>query len=121
MNTFNSFNGVNNPNGPYIMDSCEDVAAVDRYYPPIGVTAFLFVWKDMKMFIKSTNNYGVPGQRMEFNLEQVIQQPLNQSNDNDRIAKLENTMNAILERLDRNDRSLNNKQKGGNRNESTSG
>lgn len=116
---YNAFNTANST-ASYIMDSCEDVSAVDRYYPPIGVTAFLFVWKDMKMFIKSTNNYGVPGPRMEFNLEQVNQQPITPVNDNDRLTKLENALASVIERLDKNDRPMNNKQKGGNRNESAS-
>jgi hypothetical protein len=121
----NSFNGINtngyNQTGPYVLDSCEDVSAVDRYYPPAGVTAFLFVWKDKKMFIKSTNNYGVPGPRLEYDLKEVKQQSIQPVNDNDRLSKLENTMNMILERLDRNERPMNNKQKGGNRNESVTG
>lgn len=72
-----------------------DTAAANYYVMP-GYTTVLIDFNEMKLFIKSKDVNGIPGPTRTFAMNEIIQQPVNQTIQNENVQSQIDELKAMI-------------------------
>lgn len=106
--------GVNNRNYMTVdVISGGDTAAANYYVMP-GYTTVLIDFNEMKMFIKNKDVNGIPGPTRTFAMNEIIQQPVNQTIQNEnvqsQIDELKSMIAGLAQTINSQGKQFNNKK-----------
>lgn len=113
-NGFGNNTGVNNRNYMTVdVISGGDTAAANYYVMP-GYTTVLIDFNEMKLFIKNKDVNGIPGPTRTFAMNEIIQQPVNQTIQNEnvqsQIDELKSMIAGLAQTINSQGKQFNNKK-----------